>query len=69
MTESSAPIEARRAMQYAIWERCIQPHGNEWTTWTDAIILAEVAAAALLEAGWTIARTVVDMHGEDPALD
>lgn len=44
-------------MQTALWERCIRPGDNEWTTWTDAIILAECAATALWEAGWSVVRS------------
>ena len=50
----TVPLAARQAMQKALWERCIQPADNEWTTWTDAIILAEAAATALWEAGWAV---------------
>lgn len=53
----TVPFEARQAMQTALWERCIRPGDNEWTTWTDAIILAEAAATALWEAGWTVIRS------------
>ncbi len=41
-------------MQQAIWSECIQPGDNEWTTWTDSCILAEVAAEALTANGWTM---------------
>jgi len=44
---SDVPFPARRAMQQAIWDECSRPGGNEWTTWTDAIALAECAARAL----------------------
>ena len=50
----TVPFEARQVMQKAIWERCIRLGENEWTTWTDAIILAECAATALWEAGYEV---------------
>jgi hypothetical protein len=54
--DSAVPFEARQAMQRRIWERCISPGDNEWTTWTDAITLAETAAEALLLAGFEVRR-------------
>jgi hypothetical protein len=53
----TVPMEARLVMQKALWERCIRPADNEWTTWTDAIVLAECAATALWEDGWTVVRS------------
>lgn len=50
----AVPFPARRAMQDAIWKECIAPHKNEWTTWSDSCILAEVAATALVRAGWKV---------------
>lgn len=52
--DSAVPFPARRAMQVAIWEDCIRSGGNEWTTWSDAVILAETAARALTRAGWDV---------------
>ena len=49
-----APEGARQAIQRNIWERCLRPGDNEWTTYTDAIILAECAATALWEAGYEV---------------
>lgn len=61
--EIEVPFPARRAMQQAIWEECIRPGDNEWTTWSDSVALAETAAAALRKAGWQ----VVPMDDEVPA--
>lgn len=52
--EHAVPFPARKAMQDAIWNECIRPADNEWTTWTDAITLAETAADGLVRAGWTV---------------
>lgn len=51
------PFEARRAMQKVIWEECMLSD-NEWTTWTDAIILAETAAQALTDAGYEVRKLI-----------
>jgi hypothetical protein len=51
---SGVCFDARRAMQKAIWDECIQPADNEWTTWSDCIILAETAAAALTARGFAV---------------
>jgi hypothetical protein len=40
-------------MQDALWTKCFSD-GTEWTTWTDTIALAEVAAEALTHAGWAV---------------
>lgn len=48
------PFDARKAMQDAIWGDCIAPHDNEWTTWSDSIVLTETAAAALVKAGFRV---------------
>lgn len=53
IAESSAvPFEARRAIQKRMWA-CLSSD-NEWTTWTDAVTLAECAAEALTEAGYVV---------------
>lgn len=49
----AVPFPARKAMQDALWNDCILSN-NEWTTWTDSITLAEVAAAALTKAGFAV---------------
>lgn len=50
------PFEARKAIQQAIWQECIAPADNEWTTFSDSAALAEVAARALVAAGWKVDR-------------
>lgn len=50
------PFEARSVMQQAIWHECIEPRNNEWTTGSDAIVLAEVAAAALVRYGYHVVQ-------------
>lgn len=52
--ESVVPFDARVAMQRALWKRCLSQEDNEWTTWSDAVTLAEVAAQALTAAGFEV---------------
>lgn len=63
LAESVVPFDARRAMQKALWERCISQDDNEWTTWSDSIALAEVAAQALTEAGFEVRLIDGGEHG------
>lgn len=44
-----SPVQ--REVHSAIWLNCILPGDNEWTTWSDAIVLTEVAIAAIPD-GW-----------------
>lgn len=44
-----SPVQ--KEVHSSIWLNCILPCDNEWTTWTDAIILTEVAIAAVPD-GW-----------------
>lgn len=60
MTTHDVPFAARRAMQQAIWDECISPGDNEWTTWTDSVHLAETAARALHRAGWQVVPMTSD---------
>lgn len=48
------PFEARQAIQMAIWRKCIRPADNAWITWSDAVVLADTAARALIEAGYEV---------------
>lgn len=59
------PFPARRAMQQALWDECIRPGDNEWTTWTDSIALAETAAKALRRAGWEVVPMTSDSVASD----
>jgi hypothetical protein len=58
--ESEVPFPARKAMQEALFE--LLKLDNEWTTWSDAIVLAEAAATALQDAHYEV--TIV--HGYEP---
>lgn len=54
------PAEARLAIQKAIWRELPD---NEWTTWTDSCILAEIAARK-----WAILRLTHGPHTTTPYL-
>lgn len=47
------PVGAYRVMHKAI-AQLLMEGGNEWTTWTDAHILATAAAKALAENDWKV---------------
>lgn len=57
------PFPARRAMQKVLSDALM--HGeNEWTTWSDGCLLAEMAAEALVDAGWTCVPMLASVSGE-----
>lgn len=54
------PMPCRKSMQESIWDRCIEPRQNEWTTFTDSCILAEAAAHGIAVAGYRVVPPIYD---------